>query len=165
MHRHHPALAFRRGQVRPVDQSFHDPWIDILAKGFPDARVVAQLQDHPVEGCGQLSDFVARRHIDGLIEVARLDRSRTLEQFPDRSTDAAADKVGENQADNRCEHRHDHRDQYRLGLLRPDLRDGAVAYLNHLTANGFDLFIQFVAKRIDSRQTAPHCRKVPGLKA
>ena len=126
--------------------------------------VVAQLQDHPVECCGQLSDFVASRHIDRLIETTRLDRSRTLEQFPDRPTDATADKVGENQADNRRKHRHNHRDQYRLGLLRPDLRDGAVAHLNHLTANGVDLVIQFVAKRIGSRQTTPHCRKVPGLK-
>ena len=126
--------------------------------------VVAQLHDHPVERGGQLPDLVRSRHVDRLIETTRLDRSRTLEQFSDRPTDATADKVGENQADNRRKHRHNHRDQYRLGLLRPDLRDGAVAHLNHLAANGVDFVIQFVAKRIGSRQTTPHCRKVPGLK-
>jgi len=83
-HRHHPPLSFRCGQVRAVDQPFRHARIDILAKSLPDALVVTQVHDHSVERRGQLPDFVARRHIDGLIELARLDRSRALQQLPDR---------------------------------------------------------------------------------
>ena len=84
-HRHEPALTFRRGQGRAVDQPFHDARIDILAKGLPDALVVAQLHDHPVECGRQLPDFVARRHVDGLIELASLDRARALPAIGVRS--------------------------------------------------------------------------------
>ncbi len=72
-----------------------------LPKVSLNALVVAQLYDHPVEPSGQLSDFVFRRYIDGLIKVASLDRPRTFQQSPDGTNDAAADEVGENQSDYR----------------------------------------------------------------
>ena len=57
---HHPALAFRRGQVRAVDQPFDDTRIEIFAESLPDPLVVAQLHDHPVERGGQLPNFITR---------------------------------------------------------------------------------------------------------
>ena len=94
-------LAFRCGQVRAVDQPFDDARIDIFSKRFSDALVVAQLHDHAVEPTGQLSNLIFGRYIDGLIEIARLDRPRTFQQPSDRANDTAADKIGENQSDNR----------------------------------------------------------------
>src|SRR6266568_8665285 len=101
------ALTLRCGQVWAIDQPFHDARINVFAKSFPDALVIAQLHDHSVERAGQLPDFVGRRYIDGSIEVARLDRARTLQQLPHRANDATADKVGENQSDNRGKQRRD----------------------------------------------------------
>ena len=103
--RHHPALTLRCCQVRAIDQPFDDAGIDIFAECFADALVVAQLADHPVECAGQLPNFVARCHIDGLIELACLDGSRPLKRLPDRANDATADKVGENQPDDRDKQR------------------------------------------------------------
>ena len=95
--------------------------------------------------------------------MARLDRARTFEQFPDRANDAAADQVCENQSDNRGKDCRDRRDHNCPILLRPDRCDGAIARLHHVGANGIDFFVEFVAELVSPRETASHCREIPGV--
>jgi hypothetical protein len=121
------------------------------------------LQDHPVESGSQLPDFVARLYFDRLIEVTCLDRPRTLQQLPDRASNATADEVGKDQSNNRGKHRHDRGDQDGLSLLRPDRCDGTIAHRQHVRANGVNLFIEFIAERVDLRKAASRCCEISGI--
>jgi hypothetical protein len=57
-HGHHPALALRRGELRPLDEPLHDARVDVLAEGLLDLRLDLELGDHGVEGAGEQADLV-----------------------------------------------------------------------------------------------------------
>src|SRR5262249_15512970 len=79
-HSHHATLALGGGEFGLVNQSFHDARVDISAEGLADALFMTQLLDHPIEGGGQLANFVGRDDFDRSIEVAGLDFARALQQ-------------------------------------------------------------------------------------
>lgn len=122
-----------------------------------------KLNNHPVECAGQLPYFVGRRHVDRLIEAARLNRPCTLEQLPDRANDTAANKIGEYQSHDRGKQGSNDGDNHRLNLLRPDRCNGAGADRQHVGPNGVDLLVEFVAQRVDPYETTPYRCEVPRL--
>ena len=82
----------------------------------------------------------------------------------DGTGDAAADEHRENQSEYCSNCRHNCRDQYRSLLITHNRRGARIDLRQHVSTNGIELLIEFVAEHVGSFEGISDFREIPRIK-